>query len=115
MHPKKLEYAKEILKLATQMCAVMTTEQSSPIAQVLNLSPDDLFEIIKKIMIALPDEFFYNATPAMLNNLIAFISNQLILFQVQEDISEEHYPYHLSNFINELAYSIASLYEAKAR
>lgn len=115
MHPQKLKYAKEILALTTQMCAVMTTEKNSPIEQVLNLSPEGMFEIIKKIMIALPDEFFYNATPAMLNNLIAFISNQLILFQVQEDVSEENYPYHLSNFITELTYSISSLYEAKAR
>ncbi|HAT8266801.1 TPA: hypothetical protein JBA93_13545 [Legionella pneumophila subsp. pneumophila] len=110
MHPRKKIYANEVYQLVNTICKQISENKNVAIAEVLNISEKDAYEIIKKIMIALPDSYFYNANTTMLYDMIAFISKNLIFFQVQENIDEEDYAYHLINFINGLSTSIAIRY-----
>lgn len=110
MHPRKKIYAKEAYNLVKKICEQFSDNKTQSIPIVLNISNQDAFEIIKKVMIALPDNFFYNATPDMLYDMIGFISKNLILFQVQENIDQEDYAYHLLDFINNLSVTIDKRY-----
>ena len=60
MHPRKKQYTSEIYTLTLKICSLMSEKQELAIPAVLNISNGDAKEIIKKIMIALPDYFFYN-------------------------------------------------------
>lgn len=113
MHPRKKKYANEVFNLTTQVCSEMSEEKDSPISVVLNISTSDAREIINKIMIALPDEFFFNATSTMLYDMIALITKNLILFQVQENIDDDEYVYHLIDFINALTLIIQARYYSR--
>lgn len=115
MHPRKLKYTQEIFSLINTLCANMSDEKNTNISDVLAVSNEDMFELIKKVMIALPDDFFYNAPPAMLHDLLGFIAKNLILFQVQEDIEKEHYTLNFINFINKLTTSIVVRYYQKSQ
>ncbi|CEG56625.1 hypothetical protein [Legionella fallonii] len=110
MHPQKKIYAKEIYQLVAIICKQMSDEHNSEMQSVLNISNKDTYDIINKIMIALPDSYFYNANKSMLYDMLAFISKNLILFQIQENIEEDDYAYHLIDFINSLSISIATRY-----
>lgn len=110
MHPRKKLYAKEVFGLVIKICTKFSDNTKDAIPVVLNISNEDAFEIIKKVMIALPDNFFYNATPSLLYDMLAFISKNLVLFQVQENIAQEDYAYHLINFINDLSLTIDERY-----
>lgn len=110
MHPQKKIYAKEIYQLTSIICKKASKGHDSTIKDVLNISDKDIYDIINKIIIALPDSYFYNANKAMLYDMLAFISKNIILFQVQEDINEEDYAYHLIDFINGLSLSIGTRY-----
>lgn len=110
MHPRKKIYAQEIYKLITLICKKMSKGNSAGISSVLNISNKDAYDIINKIVIALPDNYFYNANTIMLYDILGFISKNLILFQVQENIEEKDYAYHLIDFINNLSASIALRY-----
>lgn len=110
MHPRKKIYAKEIYNLVAIICKKMSEGTNAAIPNVLSISNKDAYDIIKKIIIALPDDYFYMANATMLYDMIAFISKNLIFFQVQENIEEEDYAYHLIDFINSLSTSIAMRY-----
>lgn len=106
MHPQKELYAKEVFQLVKRGCSQVTKDRRKAIELALHLSEENLQEIIKKIMIALPDVFFYRAKPVILYDMLCFISKHIILFQVQEDLKEEHYVTHLFNFIQVLSKGI---------
>lgn len=109
VHPRKKIYAKEIYNLMALICKTMSGNNAG-ILSVLNLSDKDAYGIINKMMIALPDNYFYNANTTMLYDMLCFITKNLILFQVQEDIDDENYAYHLIDFINSLSMSLATRY-----
>lgn len=113
MHPKKKQYSNEVLHLVSQLCCEMTSQKKQAIPQVLNISVNDAKEIIKKVMIALPDKFFYNSTTLMLYDMLTFISKNIVLFQVQEDIEDESYALDLMWFISCLTSSIAARYYSR--
>ena len=110
MHPRKEAYSREVLRLVTRLCGEMTVKKNQAIPLVLDISESEAEDIINKIMIALPDKFFYNATIEMLDDMLLFISKNILLFQVQENIEEERYAAHLIGFIRCLVASIADRY-----
>lgn len=110
MHPEKSQYVDEIYQLVTEICMKMAGDRGSGIPLVLNISKDDAKEIIKKIMIALPDRYFYSASPFVLYDMLGLIGKNFILFQVQENLDEDDYAYHLIDFIKGLSFTIAAKY-----
>ena len=110
MHPRKKIYAKEVYLLVTMSCRKMSDSLNTEITDVLNISNKDAHNLINKVIIGLPDAYFYNANTTMLYDMLAHISKNLILFQVQENIEEDDYTYHLIDFINSLSNSIAMRY-----
>src|SRR5690349_12568184 len=110
MHPRKEIYAQEVYHLVGMICKQMSEPTKAAIPTVLNITNNDAQIIINKIMIALPDCYFYNANAAKLYDMLAFISKNLILFQAQEHFEEEDYAYNLINFISSLSQSIAKRY-----
>lgn len=110
MHPRKKIYAEEVYLLVKMICRKMCNEHQTEVPDVLNISNKEVHDIINKVIIALPDSYFYNANTTMLYDMLAFISKSLILFQVQENIEEEDYTYHLIDFINSLSTEIAMRY-----
>jgi len=115
MHPKKLGYSKDILYLVKKSCAVFSHKRNPSLRSMININHDEAFYIIKKIMIALPDHFFYNANKKKLNDMIAFIAKNFILFQSQEEINGDHYAYNLINFIDDLTSAIGIRYYQSRR
>jgi hypothetical protein len=110
MHPRKQQYSQEIYGLVTQICRKFSENKTAVVPSVLNISERDALEIIKKIIIALPDHYFYNANKFKLYDMITFISKNIVLFQIQENIHDNEYAYHLIDFINGLTSSIAIKY-----
>lgn len=113
MHPKKIEYSQIVFDRMSQICAEFSEEKDSAIPLVLKISPADAKEIINKVMIALPDRYFYSSTPIVLNDMLAFISKNLVFFQAQENLEENNYANHLLGFINSLSMAIANRYYQK--
>ncbi|CDZ76974.1 hypothetical protein BN59_01253 [Legionella massiliensis] len=112
MHPRKRQYSNEIYNLVTSSCMNMADEKNRAIPQLLNITADDARELIRRIVTALPDDYFYNATEQMRYGIFAFISKNFILFQCQEDIDSDDYAYHLIDFIRNLSSNIARRYYA---
>ena len=110
MHPRKQMYAQDVYKLVNMCCKTMSDGDKANIHDVLHISNKNAHDIINKVMIALPDSYFYNANSTMLHDMLAFISKSLILFQVQENIKEKAYAYHLVDFINSLTKQLAIRY-----
>lgn len=110
MHPKKQDYAIEAFNLMVDCCSKIAEDMQNPIPAVLNISPDDAQAIINKILIALPDRYFYSASEPVIQDMLGFIVRNYILFQVQEDIREAMYAYDLVHFISRLSSSIQSRY-----
>jgi hypothetical protein len=111
MHPQKKIYAKEIYYLVTKICQKISVSPNATVSSVFNITNKDAHEIINKILIALPDNYFYNSNTIMLYDMLAFISKNWVLFQVQEDIQDENYANHLIDFINSLSISIGMRYD----
>ena len=110
MHPRKKIYAHELYKLIKMCCSKISSRDRAVIPYVLHISNRDALDIINKVIISLPDAYFYNANSIMLYDMLAFISKNLILFQVQENIENDDYSYHLIDFIGSLSREIAIKY-----
>ncbi|QMT58666.1 MULTISPECIES: hypothetical protein [unclassified Legionella] len=117
MHPRKEQSAKEIYRIVDQYCAENRHGKyrtSSAIPLVLGISDTDAQKLINKIMIALPDCFFYLAKPERIREMIHFIAQQYLLFQAQENIHDEFFPNLLINFVNHLVEEIMLRYYSYA-
>ena len=110
MHPMKRRYVQDILKRLLEHCRFMSTEKDEPLLQLFNMSTSTTEGILTKIMIALPDRYFYNATPIMLSDILDFIVKNYLLFASQEDINSQVYVYDLMNFISSLSTEIDARY-----
>jgi len=110
MHPIKKQYASNVFKIVADFCCQLSDKQRKGVPIVLHVSNNDAKEIIQKIMIALPDKYFYNAKTEWLDDMLSLISQHFILFQAQENIDEEDYIYHLTCFIDELSKTISTRY-----
>ncbi|WP_115707667.1 hypothetical protein [Legionella sainthelensi] len=113
MHPRKEQSAKEIYNIVDQYCEANIRAKyhaTSAISFVLGISDVDAQKLINKIVIALPDCFFYLAKPERINEMINFIAQQYLLFQVQENINDELFPSMLINFVNNLVEEIMLRY-----
>ncbi|ARB93740.1 hypothetical protein [Legionella longbeachae] len=111
MHPLKKQYANGVLNLLNLMCQKATENKKNvAIEEVLHISKNDANEIVKKVIIALPDSYFYNANSIMLYDMLGFISKNIFFFQAQENINDENYAYHLIGFINSLIRDISVRY-----
>lgn len=117
MHPRKEQSAREIYKIVDQYCESNMRSKyssSSAIPIVLGVSDSDAQKLIQKIIIALPDCFFYLAKPARINEMVNFIAQQYLLFQAQENIKDELFPSLLINFVNNLVEEIMLRYYSYA-
>ena len=113
MHPRKEQSAKDIYKIVDQYCAANLQAKyhsSSAISLVLGISDVEAQKMINKILIALPDCFFYLAKPDRIQEMVNFIAQQYLLFQSQEDIHDELFPVLLINFVNNLVEDIMLRY-----
>lgn len=115
MHPLKREYAKEVYSSVLEACSLMTEDKQTPVASVLKINANDAQDIINKILIALPDHFFYLASETKLNDILFFIAKDYMFFQAQEDVESEDYAHNLINFITHLTSDIAQRYYGEAR
>ncbi|MBI2785389.1 MAG: hypothetical protein HYX60_03405 [Legionella longbeachae] len=117
MHPRKEQYVKEIYQFIELYCEANTHikhSASSPITIVLGISNADALKLINKILIALPDCFFYLAKPQRIEEIVSFIAKQYLLFQAQENIDDELFPTLFINFINNLVEDIMLRYYSYA-
>jgi hypothetical protein len=112
MHPIKEQYAKTIFELITRFCSQLAEQKKSAVYHVLHISNADAAAIIKKVIIALPDAYFYNANRVVCNDMLEFISNAIVIFQAQEDVNNSDYVYNLINFISSLCSEIETRYYA---
>ena len=114
MDSQKKYFANEVYNQVEHICSFMVDGMSSGIPQVLNISKDDTKEMIEKVMVSLPDHYFFNAPPTVLDDMLGLISNDLILFQVKENIeekaNEDDYDYRFTDFISGLSSTIADRY-----
>ncbi|ARB92714.1 hypothetical protein [Legionella longbeachae] len=113
MHPRKEQSAKEIYNIVDQYCEANIRAKyhtTSAISFVLGISDTVAQKLINKIVIALPDCFFYLAKPEQINEMINFIAQQYLLFQAQENINDELFPSMLINFVNNLVEEIMLRY-----
>lgn len=115
MHPRKKQYVKEVHELTEKACRAMSENRKGGIPVVLKISTDDSEELISKIITALPDRQFYQATPAKLYDILAFIAKNYILFQVQEDIEDDNYANNLIAFLSSLSRNIDEKYYSEVR
>ncbi|MCE0722088.1 MULTISPECIES: hypothetical protein [Legionella] len=117
MHPRKEQSAKEIYRIVDQYCEENLHSKygsSSAIPLVLGISDTDAQKLIHKILIALPDCFFYLAKPERISEMVGFIAQRYLLFQVQENINDELFPSLLINFVNNLVEEIMLRYYSYA-
>lgn len=102
---------KKAISLINASCRLMTEkEEQDPVAAVLKLTPQDLEQLINKIMSTLPARQFDNTTPLIHQDILSFIAKNFIFFAAQEDIHSVHYQYHLLNFIACLSDQIDTRY-----
>ncbi|WP_126322280.1 hypothetical protein [Candidatus Rickettsiella viridis] len=80
---------------------------------VLKLSTTNLEKIIDKIIIALPERQFHNASPIMSQDILSFIAKNFIFFQAQEDLNSDGYEQNLLSFIGCLSDQIDQRYFPK--
>lgn len=117
MHPRKEQSAKEIYTIVDQYCEANKRIKSgvrSAISLVLGISNADAQKLIGKILIALPDCFFYLAKPERIDEMVNFIAQEYVLFQAQENIEDELFPTLLINFVNNLVEEIMLRYYSYA-
>ena len=113
MHPIKQQYAEEVYQIIAQYCEknfLDKNKNNKALSSVLGITDDEAQKLINKILIALPDCFFYMAKPLCLNEMLRFIAQQYLLFQVQENIDDVLFPILLINFINSLVEDIMLRY-----
>ncbi|KTD00470.1 hypothetical protein OQJ19_07040 [Fluoribacter gormanii] len=117
MHPRKEQFAKEIYRIVDHYCEQNRHSKyraNSAIPLVLGISDMDAQKLINKILIALPDCFFYLAKPERISEMVNFIAQQYLLFQAQENINDELFPSLLINFVNNLVEDIMLRYYSYA-
>lgn len=103
-------YAKQVMRLLEYDCRKMAKNKSQPIELVLQINHKDAYTMIKKIIVALPDPYFYNLNRTLTEDLLLFISRNYLLFEAQEDFNSENYTNHFINFIYALSEDIKNLY-----
>ncbi|MFZ4076868.1 MAG: hypothetical protein ACOYKA_02685 [Legionellaceae bacterium] len=99
MHPVKKKYADGVFQGVLRATQQMVEHEKNSLSIVLKISPEDAQAIINKIIVGLPVRHFHQTTPDTMNKTIELIANLFILFQVQEDLQDDDYAYHLINFI----------------
>ena len=113
VHPRKEQSAKEIYRIVDQYCEANMHSKyrsSSAISLVLGISDVDAQKLINKIIIALPDCFFYLAKPERISEMVNFIAQQYLLFQAQENVNDELFSNLLINFVDNLVEEIMLRY-----
>ncbi|BBB15355.1 uncharacterized protein RVIR1_08720 [Candidatus Rickettsiella viridis] len=102
---------REAVRLINASCRLMAGEEEhDPVTAVIKLTPQDLEQLINKIMRTLPARQFDNATPLLRQDILSFIAKNFIFFAAQEDIHSAHSQYHLINFIACLSDQIDTRY-----
>lgn len=109
MHPEKVKIAQDVFTLVNGGCqALRITNSDSELAEleatnyVLGLSADETADLIRKIIIALPDKIFYSGGPGIVEEIDGLIAEEFIYFQAQENWDDPEYPNLLINFISKL-------------
>lgn len=103
MDPITIEYANRVFKLVLKATAQMVIDPNDSVQIVLKISESDALSIIKKIIIGLPERHLYNKDVDTITLKLGLIAKLFILFQVQENIDDLDYPYHLINFIESVS------------
>jgi hypothetical protein len=113
VHPRKEQSAKEIYRIVDQYCESKASSKykiDSAIAGVLGISGREAQKLINKIVLALPDCFFYLAKPERVHEMVTFIAQEYLLFQAQQQVEDELFPSLLVNFVNNLVEEIMLRY-----
>ena len=106
MHPRKKKSTNEVFHLVATICCQLMEEEHESIQRVLNMSEEDAQDLISKVVFALPDRYFYNENPAMLDDMLLFISKNIVLFQAEENTDDANYGMHLIDFISRLTHDL---------
>lgn len=115
MHKTKQVYANRIMKLVESSCIQVTRNNPYPVERALYLKRDASYDVIKKIIIALPEPFFHQLPTPFIEDFIKFISSNYLLFEAQENYESEYYEDNLMNFIHVLSKDIGDRYFHKER
>lgn len=117
MHPARVKFSTQIVENIQDVCNLLSVESSASsntanaIEQVLGITKEQALEIIKRIMLAFPDTYFYVPPEIIKREMKDEITKSFILFQIQEDIHSAQYLNDLQNFIYELIGTIGMKYQ----
>lgn len=104
MHTQREKFAKELCEYITKICETQLSEhqpKNERVFDVLGIGEKDLYMILRKITVALPDYIYLSELPDIYSEVIEHLAREYILFQCQEDINDPHFVTALENFIYE--------------
>lgn len=108
MHPVKLELINSVLNETKFLCNMDHKDLNASTQAVLRLTDEQLYELIYKIMLSVPDKLIYLSDKNQVNYYVKLIASEFVLFQVNEDVMDLDYPVCFSNFIVELNGTLVS-------
>lgn len=106
MYPRQEEFVQQVFDYVANVCKnqlanVRTYDNDNKVFDVLGIYEKDLRTILRKIACALPDYVYNNDLVDIYNEVSEYIAREYILFQTQEDITNENFIDYLTCFIYE--------------
>ena len=118
MNARKEKFAQELFYYVSRICQDQLSDyeaQGDRVFDVLGISKKDLWAILQKIVVALPDYIFLEQLPDLYSEVFEHLAREYILFQCQEDIDDPYFANNLANFIYEIINNINQNYNYHGR
>jgi len=111
MDIKRQHYATEILQQLNDIGCILSKNPEAPVQFFKNGNQDNTETMINKLMLALPEQFFYPLNGAVKQDSICFIAKNVVLFACQEKTNDDLFINNFINFIETLLFDIRMRYE----
>lgn len=109
---RKLVFCHDVVHIIRDVCKlVFNLKSNDEIQRVFGFTNEQLEDIIKNIIISLPDNIFA-LPPQSLEKIKVIFANEFIFFHVQERVDNPDYKQDLSNFIHIFSRDIQKNFKA---
>lgn len=100
MDPKKLAFSEDVIRKIKQLTKlIFNVSSSEQIESLFGVTNEQLKIVMRKIVNALPDNYFEQNYHKKVEELKTIVAREFIFFQVQEKWSDPNYQHDLANFI----------------
>jgi hypothetical protein len=115
MDSKKLEFANDVVSEVDGLCKLIFNVTPDHIANTLGLSHDQMEEVIKQIILGLPEKLFDMTSSKLTKEIKHLCAQEFIFFQVQESREDPSNLENLKRFASLLSRDILNRIENFSR